>query len=88
MVHDFYSNEWLKGGKVMEGLNGGALWKEGDQRFWELMAELQGKKIQLYYSTHLPLFPFYCLPEMIWQSLKINEVYSFFPSEFCFEGIL
>lgn len=34
------------------------------------------------------LFSFYRLPEMIWQSLKINELYSFFPSEFCFEGIL
>lgn len=55
MVHDFHRNEWLKGGKVMSGLNGGALRKEGGQRFWELMAELQEKKIQLYYSTSLPL---------------------------------
>lgn len=38
----------------MSGLNGGALRKEGGQRFWELMAELQEKKIQLYYSTRLP----------------------------------
>lgn len=44
MVHDFHRNEWLKGGKVMSGLNGGALWKKGGQRFWELMAELQEKK--------------------------------------------
>lgn len=28
----------------MSGLNGGALRKEGGQRFWELMAELQEKK--------------------------------------------
>lgn len=55
MVHDFHRNEWLKGGKGMSGLNGGALWKEGGQRFWELMAELQEKKIQLYYSRHSPL---------------------------------
>jgi hypothetical protein len=47
-----------------------------------------GGKIQLYYSTHLPLLPSHCLPEMIGPSLKINEVYSRFPSEFCFEGIL
>ena len=36
----------------------------------------------------LSAFPFYCLTEMIWQSLKINELYSFFPSELFFEGIL
>jgi len=36
----------------------------------------------------LSAFPFYCLTEMIWQNLKINELYSFFPSELFFEGIL
>lgn len=87
MVHDFHRNEWLKGGKGMSGLNGGALWKEGSQRFWELMAELQEKKYSSI-TARTYLFPFYCLPEIIWQRLKINEMYSFFPSEFFFEGIL
>lgn len=87
MAHDFHRNEWLKGGKGMSGLNGGALWKEVGQRFWELMAELQGKKYSSI-TARACLFPFYCLPEMVLQSLKINEMYSFSPSEFFFEGIL
>lgn len=31
-------------------------------------------------------FPFYCLTEMIWQSLKINELYSFFLQSFALKA--
>lgn len=35
--------------------------------------EAAGKIVHVLFS-----FPFYCLAEMIWQSLKINELHSFF----------
>lgn len=34
----------------------------------------------------LSSFSFYCLTEMIWQSLKINELYSFFLQSFALKA--
>lgn len=49
------------------------------------MEELQKKNMTLLHQA-LSSFSFYCLTEMIWRSLKINELYSFFLQSFALKA--